>query len=62
MDRPARVRLLTDIAAGRIETVVVYNVDRLTRSPSDFGWIVERIGAAFVSATQSFNTTTSRAG
>lgn len=62
MDRPALRRLLTDIAAGRIDTVVVYKVDRLTRALNDFAKIVEAFdakGVSFVSVTQQFNTTTS---
>lgn len=62
MDRPALQRLLADIEAGLIDTVVVYKVDRLTRSLGDFTKIVEVFDAAsvsFVSVTQSFNTTTS---
>src|ERR1700738_579968 len=62
MDRPARQHLLADITAGRIDTVVVYKVDRLTRSLADFAKIVEILdarGASFVSVTQQFNTTTS---
>jgi DNA invertase Pin-like site-specific DNA recombinase len=62
MDRPALQRLLTDIAAGRIDTVVVYKVDRLTRSLNDFAKIVDAFDAkavSFVSVTQQFNTTTS---
>jgi site-specific DNA recombinase len=62
MDRPALQRLLADIAAGRVDTVVVYKIDRLTRSLADFAKIVEildRRGASFVSVTQQFNTTTS---
>jgi DNA invertase Pin-like site-specific DNA recombinase len=62
MDRPALQRLLADVAAGRVVTVVVYKVDRLTRSLGDFAKIVEVFDAAsvsFVSVTQSFNTTTS---
>ena len=62
MDRPALQRLLADIAAGRIDTVVVYKIDRLTRSLTDFAKIVEILdarGASFVSVTQQFNTTTS---
>ena len=62
MDRPALQRLLADVAAGRVDTVVVYKVDRLTRSLGDFAKIVEVFDAAnvsFVSVTQSFNTTTS---
>jgi DNA invertase Pin-like site-specific DNA recombinase len=62
LDRPALRRLLADIDAGKIDTVVVYKVDRLTRALSDFAKIVERMdakGASFVSVTQAFNTTTS---
>jgi site-specific DNA recombinase len=62
MERPALVRLLEDIAAKRIDTVVVYKVDRLTRSLADFAKIVEQFdkqGISFVSVTQQFNTTTS---
>lgn len=62
MDRPALKRLLTDIGAGRVDTVVVYKVDRLTRSLSDFAKIVDAFdakGVSFVSVTQQFNTTTS---
>ena len=62
MDRPALQRLLADIAAGRVDIVVVYKIDRLTRSLADFAKIVEILdarGASFVSVTQQFNTTTS---
>jgi site-specific DNA recombinase len=62
LDRPGLKRLLADIAAGMVDTVVVYKVDRLTRSLSDFAKIVEAFeanGVTFVSVTQSFNTTTS---
>jgi len=62
MERPALKRLLADIAAHRIDAVVVYKVDRLTRSLSDFAKIVEVFDAhsvSFVSITQAFNTTTS---
>jgi DNA invertase Pin-like site-specific DNA recombinase len=61
-DRPALQRLLTDITAGRVDTIVVYKIDRLTRSLADFAKIVEVLdtrGASFVSVTQQFNTTTS---
>ncbi len=60
--RPAMQRLLADIEAGGVDTVVVYKVDRLTRSLGDFAKIVEvfdRRGVSFVSVTQQFNTTTS---
>lgn len=60
--RPALTRLLDDIAAGKIDIVVVYKVDRLTRSLLDFTKLVEvfdKAGVSFVSITQSFNTTTS---
>lgn len=62
LERPALQRLLADIAAGKVDTVVVYKVDRLTRSLADFAKIVdvfEKHGVTFVSVTQSFNTTTS---
>jgi site-specific DNA recombinase len=62
MDRPALKRLIADIEAGRIDVVVVYKVDRLTRALSDFAKLVEvfdRRGVSFVSITQQFNTTTS---
>ena len=62
MERPALQRLLADVAAGRINVIVVYKVDRLTRSLADFARIVETLdgqGASFVSITQQFNTTTS---
>ena len=62
MDRPALHRLLADITMGRVDTVVVYKIDRLTRSLADFAKIVEILdtkGASFVSVTQQFNTTTS---
>ena len=62
MERPALKRLLADIDTGRIDTVVVYKVDRLTRSLGDFAKIVEvfdRAGVSFVSVTQQFNTPTS---
>ena len=62
MDRPALQRLLGDIAAGRVDTIVVYKIDRLTRALADFAKIVEILdarGASFVSVTQQFNTTTS---
>src|ERR1700733_15340402 len=62
MERPALRRLLADIAAKKIDVVVVYKVDRLTRSLADFAKIVEIFDAnnvSFVSITQAFNTTTS---
>lgn len=62
MERPALQRLLADIEAGRIDVVVVYKIDRLTRALMDFARIVEifdRQGVSFVSVTQQFNTTTS---
>ena len=62
MERPALKKLLDDIAAKRVHTVVVYKVDRLTRSLADFAKIVEQFdkqGISFVSITQQFNTTTS---
>jgi DNA invertase Pin-like site-specific DNA recombinase len=62
MDRPALQRLLGDIRAGQVDVVVVYKIDRLTRSLFDFAKIVEAFdarGVSFVSVTQQFNTTTS---
>jgi site-specific DNA recombinase len=62
LERPALQRLLADVAAGAIDIIVVYKVDRLTRSLLDFSRLVEAFdaaGASFVSVTQSFNTTTS---
>src|SRR6202158_6422970 len=62
MERPALQQLLVEIQARRVDIVVVYKVDRLTRSLADFAKIVEILdtkGASFVSVTQQFNTTTS---
>jgi len=62
MERPALKHLLADIAAGKVDVVVVYKIDRLTRSLADFARIVElfdRHGVTFVSVTQAFNTTSS---
>jgi site-specific DNA recombinase len=62
MERPALKRLLEDITAAKIDTVVVYKVDRLTRSLGDFSKIIEVFDShdvSFVSVTQHFNTTTS---
>jgi site-specific DNA recombinase len=62
MERPALRQLLADIDSGKVDTVVVYKVDRLTRSLADFAKIIERFDASqvsFVSVTQQFNTTTS---
>src|SRR5918999_563011 len=62
MERPALRALLSDIKARRVDVVVVYKVDRLTRSLADFAKIVEIFdahGVSFVSVTQAFNTTTS---
>ncbi len=62
LDRPALKTLIADIEAGRIDVVVVYKIDRLSRSLTDFAKLVEvfdRHGVTFVSVTQSFNTTTS---
>ena len=62
MVRPGLKRLMTDIEAGKIDIVVVYKIDRLTRSLADFSKMVEvfeRFGVSFVSVTQQFNTTTS---
>ncbi len=62
MQRPGMKRLLDDIAAGKVDIILVYKIDRLTRSLADFAKIVEildKADASFVSITQSFNTTTS---
>jgi DNA invertase Pin-like site-specific DNA recombinase len=62
MERPALKRLLEDIKARNVQIVVVYKVDRLTRSLADFAKIVDVLdahNASFVSVTQQFNTTTS---
>ena len=62
MERPGLQRLLADLKRGLVDIVVVYKVDRLTRSLADFAKIVEVFdgkGASFVSVTQQFNTTTS---
>jgi site-specific DNA recombinase len=62
LDRPALQQLLTDIDAGLVDCVVVYKVDRLSRSLLDFARIMERFerqNVSFVSITQQFNTTTS---
>ena len=62
MERPALQRLLQDVEAKKVNVIVVYKVDRLTRSLADFGKIVEALdarGVSFVSVTQQFNTTTS---
>jgi DNA invertase Pin-like site-specific DNA recombinase len=61
MVRPALQRLLADVEARRIDVIVVYKVDRLTRSLADFAKLVElfdKHGVSFVSVTQLFNTTT----
>src|SRR5712672_35717 len=62
LDRPALKKLLTDIEAGRVDVVVVYKIDRLTRSLADFAKLVEAFdnrSISFVAVTQQFNTTTS---
>ena len=62
MERPALQRLLSDIKEGKVHTIVVYKIDRLTRSLMDFAKLVDifdEYGVTFVSVTQSFNTTTS---
>lgn len=62
MDRPGLQALITDIKAGLIDIIVVYKVDRLTRSLTDFAKLVDVFdehGVSFVSVTQAFNTTTS---
>jgi site-specific DNA recombinase len=61
-DRPALQRLLVDVKARKVQVIVVYKVDRLTRSLADFAKLVELFdahGVSFVSVTQQFNTTTS---
>ncbi|MGV1045319.1 recombinase family protein [Limnohabitans sp.] len=62
MDRPALKRLLADIQAGKVDIVVVYKIDRLTRSLTDFSSMVrvfDDMNVSFVSVTQQFNTSTS---
>jgi DNA invertase Pin-like site-specific DNA recombinase len=62
LERPALKRLLADIAAGKLDCVVIYKLDRLTRALTDFGKMVEAFdarGIALVSVTQQFNTTSS---
>ncbi len=62
LDRPALQQLLRDIDAGRVDVIVVYKIDRLTRSLADFAKLVEAFDAksiSFVAVTQQFNTTTS---
>jgi site-specific DNA recombinase len=62
MERPALKQLLEDIEAGKVNAVIVYKVDRLTRSLADFAKIIERFDkhrVSFVSVTQQFNTTSS---
>jgi DNA invertase Pin-like site-specific DNA recombinase len=62
LERPALKRLMADIEEGLIDVVVVYKIDRLSRSLMDFSKLVDvfdRAGVTFVSVTQSFNTTTS---
>ena len=62
LERPALQRLLVDISRGEVDVIVVYKIDRLSRSLMDFAKLVEKFdarGVTFVSVTQSFNTTTS---
>ena len=62
MHRPGLEALLADVMAGKVDVIVIYKIDRLTRSLADFARIVELLekhGASFVSVTQSFNTKTS---
>jgi DNA invertase Pin-like site-specific DNA recombinase len=62
MERPAVRRLFEDIRAGKVDVIVVYKVDRLTRSLADFAKMIEILDAnkaSFVSITQQFNTTSS---
>ncbi len=62
LDRPALQQLLAEVRAGKIDIVLVYKVDRLTRSLADFAKLIELFdvhGVSFVSVTQSFNTSSS---
>jgi DNA invertase Pin-like site-specific DNA recombinase len=62
LERPALQQLMAEIDAGRVDMVVVYKIDRLTRSLADFAKLVERLeaaGCSFVSVTQAFNTSSS---
>ncbi|MBR9826592.1 MAG: recombinase family protein [Alphaproteobacteria bacterium] len=62
LDRPAIQRLVTDVEAGKVDMIVVYKIDRLTRSLTDFSRLIDRLDAvdcSFVSVTQAFNTSTS---
>jgi DNA invertase Pin-like site-specific DNA recombinase len=62
LERPALQRLLADVEAGRVDTIVVYKIDRFSRSLLDFTKLIERLEAhhvSLVSVTQQFNTTTS---
>lgn len=62
LERPALPKLMDDVRAGKIDIIVVYKIDRLTRSLTDFAKLVEVFdtqSVSFVSITQSFNTTTS---
>ena len=62
MERPALQKLLDDVLARKIDVIVVYKVDRLTRSLADFAKLVELFdahGVSFISVTQAFNTTPS---
>ena len=62
VDRPAFQRLMADVEAGKVDCIVVYKIDRLSRSLMDFARIMEtleRCGVSLVSVTQQFNTTSS---
>ena len=62
LERPALQALLTDVDQGLVDMIVVYKIDRLTRSLSDFAKLIDRLeakGCSFVSVTQSFNTSSS---
>jgi DNA invertase Pin-like site-specific DNA recombinase len=62
MERPGVKRLMADVGSGKVDVIVVYKVDRLTRALTDFARIVEVLdarGASFVSVTQALNSTTS---
>ncbi len=62
MQRPGMTRLMADVAAGKVDIILLYKIDRLTRSLADFARIVEvldKAGPSFVSIIQSLNTATS---
>ena len=59
LERPALKRLVNDVEAGRVDMIVVYKIDRLSRSLSDFVRLIDKYGASFVSVTQTFDTSDS---